>query len=399
MTWPYAFCSSCCSISDQPDVFRISCTHSSGPRSDADLKLNRNPFIETALSYALSYISTLTSAVIPPSSVTVLADNDYYSTSSATLTGARFHDFGVPLAQANKTGLGSSAALVTAFTAALLTYYLPKDQFDLALESDKRKLHNLAQASHCAAQGKVGSGFDVASAVYGSCIYRRFSPSFLSGHEEPGSPKFATQLKDIVEETGDVGQWDTEFVKDKVRVPKGIRLVMCDVACGSQTPGMVKKVLAWRKEAGEEAELVWQELQSANEDLSNELVRLAESGSTDYSRLRERIEEIRRQVRDMSAESGVPIEPLAQTQLLDACTKVSGVIGGVVPGAGGYDAVALLIEDREQVATELEKLLQGWQVKTGAETEGGVGRVSMLGVKQEMEGVRIEEPQAYKNWA
>ena len=366
--------------------------------SDADLSLNRNPFIETALGFALSYIAKLTSSSIPPSSVTILADNDYYSTSSTKLTGARFHTFGVPIAQANKTGLGSSAALVTAFTAALLTYYLPNDVFDVATVSGKRILHNLAQAAHCAAQGKVGSGFDVASAVYGSCIYRRFSPSFLSAHGEPGSANFATRLKNTVEECGEEGKWDTEIVKDKVKVPEGVRLVMCDVACGSQTPGMVKKVLAWRKEAGPEAKDIWDRLQTANENLAKELVKLTDEGASDYRALRERINDIRKLIRDMSDKSGVPIEPPAQTQLLDACEQVSGVIGGVVPGAGGYDAVALLVEDREEVVTAVRKLLQDWELNTGTAGEGSVGKVSMLNVKQEMEGVKVENVKTYRDW-
>lgn len=307
------------------------------------------------------------------------------------MTGARFHDFGVPLSKANKTGLGSSAALVTAFTAAVLSYYLPKDLFDLTSESGKRKLHNLAQASHCAAQGKVGSGFDVASAVYGSCLYRRFSPSLLSAHAEPGSPDFQTQLREIVDESGPIGQWDMDITKDKVRVPKGIRLVMCDVSCGSQTPGMVKQVLAWRKEIGANAEKIWENLQVANENLSKELVRLAETGDKNYSQLTERITDIRKGIREMSSESGVPIEPPAQTKLLDACSKIEGVIGGVVPGAGGYDAVALLIEEREEVMSELQALLQGWQ-------GDGVGKVSTLGVKQEMEGVRFQQFDDYLEW-
>lgn len=302
----------------------------------------------------------------------------------------------MPLSEANKTGLGSSAALVTAFTAALLSYYLPQDVFDLTTEAGKRKLHNLAQASHCAAQGKVGSGFDVASAVYGSCLYRRFSPSILSAHGEPGTPEFAKQLVEIVDETGASGQWDTQIVKDQVKVPKGIRLVMCDVSCGSQTPGMVKKVLAWRKEGGDEAEKVWEGLQSVNEGLSQELVRLAESGSRDYSELRQRIQAIRQGIREMSKQSGVPIEPAAQTALLDACGEVEGVIGGVVPGAGGYDAVALLIEDREEVVQKLQKVLSGWKVE--GEADGSMGRVSMLGVKQEMSGIRAEQIGGYAEW-
>jgi phosphomevalonate kinase len=36
-------------------------------------------------------------------------------------------------------------------------------------------LHNCAQVAHCIAQGKVGSGFDVSTAVYGSQQYCKFS--------------------------------------------------------------------------------------------------------------------------------------------------------------------------------------------------------------------------------
>jgi phosphomevalonate kinase len=44
---------------------------------------------------------------------------------------------------------------------------------------DKRLAHNLAQFVHCFAQGKVGSGFDVSAAVFGSQLYTRFDPSVL----------------------------------------------------------------------------------------------------------------------------------------------------------------------------------------------------------------------------
>lgn len=45
--------------------------------------------------------------------------------------------------------------------------------------SDLDLVHRLSQAAHCAAQGKVGSGFDVSAAVFGSQRYVRFSPSAL----------------------------------------------------------------------------------------------------------------------------------------------------------------------------------------------------------------------------
>lgn len=85
-----------------------------------------------------------------------------------------------------KTGLGSSAAMTTAVVAALLQYLGVVDLSsfgNLQQETDTRGLdivHIIAQTAHCIAQGKVGSGFDVASAVYGSQRYVRFSPEVIS---------------------------------------------------------------------------------------------------------------------------------------------------------------------------------------------------------------------------
>ncbi|KAL1584041.1 hypothetical protein WHR41_08157 [Cladosporium halotolerans] len=364
-------------------------------RIDADLKLNRNPFVETALCYALSYVTTVSgNPIITPSAITILADNDYYSTPSDLASGERFHNFGVPISKAHKTGLGSSAALVTSLTAAVLAHYLP-DRIDLTTAEGKRRLHNLAQAAHCAAQGKVGSGFDVASAVFGSCLYRRFSPSILASHSEPGSPGFGSHLRATVDEAGT--PWDTEVLKDAVRVPAGLRLVMCDVSCGSGTPGMVRKVLDWRKQEPAEADRVWRDLQAANEALAREMRALAEASGAepDYASLRLCFKAIRKNIRTMGEKSGVPIEPPAQTQLLDACEAVQGVVGGTVPGAGGYDAIALLIEDQDSTVAELQALFKGWEFK--GEERGG-GNVSMLGVREEMEGVKVEDTTPYEEY-
>lgn len=339
---------------------------------------------------------------ITPAAITVLADNDYYSTPADISNGTsgskpRFHNFAVSLSQAPKTGLGSSAALVTSVTAALLTYYLPKSKFDLVTSESKRRLHNLAQAAHCAAQGKVGSGFDVASAVYGTCLYRRFSPSLLTSHAEPGVPKFASEIRDIVEENHHQLRWDTEIHKDAGKIPRGLRLVMCDVSCGSKTPGLVKKVLSWRQEKPEEANAIWDDLHDANQALAAEFKATAEN-EKGYGKLSECFTRIRKLIRLMSKKSDVPIEPPAQTELLDACEKLPGVIGGVVPGAGGYDAISLLIEDSEETVAGLEKLLSSWKFKGDGEAAESGGNVSMLGVREEMEGVKIEDSRTYLQW-
>lgn len=90
-----------------------------------------------------------------------------------------------------KTGLGSSAAMTTSVVSALLHHLgvvtlpypnsvnTPTDN----VGHDLDLIHRVSQAAHCAAQGKIGSGFDVSAAVYGSQRYVRFSPHILSPAE------------------------------------------------------------------------------------------------------------------------------------------------------------------------------------------------------------------------
>jgi phosphomevalonate kinase len=295
-------------------------------------------------------------------------------------------DFGVRLQDAHKTGLGSSAALVTSFTGALLCHYLSDFQFSISSEKGKAVLHNLAQAAHCAAQGKVGSGFDIAAAVYGTCIYRRFSPAILSALGEPTSANFAQELRNLVEDTDKEQNWDTEIKKDGVRIPEGMALVMCDVDCGSETVGMVKKVLEWRKQDPSSAKTIWDQLQRENETLAKRLL----SGAP--LELKESFLAIRAHIRHMGARSGVPIEPPEQTALLDAvANSVNGVYGGVVPGAGGYDAIVLLVKDDEDITSKLCGFLKEWSSSKGE-------NVKLLDVKGEMEGVRREDDNKYQAW-
>jgi phosphomevalonate kinase len=380
-----------------------------------------NPFVETTLSYVLSYVSTHSDThIVPPCAITILADDSYYTSPASTTSptefdGEHFKHFGVTLWDAHKTGLGSSAALVTALTAALLTHYLPSDLVALDSKSSKARLHNLAQAAHCAAQGKVGSGFDVASAVYGSCLYRRFSPSLLDGLGSVDTPDFATRLRELVDDDSEKPKWDTEIIKEGIALPRGLRLVMADVDCGSKTPGMVKDVQTWKKTEPEEAGMIWTRLHHCNLQLANALQQFAVSESAPegrYEKLRRSIREIRDLVQTMTRLSGVPIEPPTQTALLDALSTVPGVVGGVVPGAGGFDAVALLVEDSETVITALKKGLDTWNkdvVKVAAKTSAVEGlpsdaqqhapaMVSLLKVREDDAGIRVEDPTNFLQW-
>ena len=368
---------------------------------------SQNIFVETTLAYALTYLMAFDQLKVGRICVTILADQDYYSPSEslgilALRSKQRFLDFNIPLPQAHKTGLGSSAALVTALTAALIAHYAPHEVADIQSAETKSKLHNLAQAAHCASQGKIGSGFDVAAATYGSCTYRRFSPSILEGLGDIGSNGFAARLKAIVDDTSAVCHWDTFIDKTSATsLPKGLRLLMCDVDCGSETVGMVKKVLEWKKRKPDEAILLWKLLEEANENLAQELHNLSLEVTTaaeSYGNLRSIILNIRSLIREMSTKSNVPIEPKVQTELIDACCRIEGVVGGVVPGAGGYDAIVLLARDDQKVVNALSKFLEGYSTERDS-TEISIGSVRILGVKQDDKGLIAEDVMQYQEWS
>lgn len=357
----------------------------------------------------MTYISYVAASKdIGSLSVTILADNDYYSETASSSGPAaqlpgRFKNFGVPLQEAHKTGLGSSAALVTALVSALVIHRtMHPDDITVARE----KLHNLAQAAHCAAQGKVGSGFDVGAAVYGSCLYRRFTPSILEKGGEVGSPGFEERLFSIVEDLDPAQPWDTECMDFGMRLPPGMQMVLCDVDCGSQTPSMVKKVLEWRKENPKEADMLWASLQANNEKLRQELKRLAHIRAPEsdvdafnaYKDVRTFIQRARHHLRTMTRKSGVPIEPRVQTELLDTVSEVEGVIGGVVPGAGGYDAVVLLIRDDTEVINRLNTLFGTWRSTVEDDFGGKIEKVRLLGVKHGSDGVKNELLEQYAGW-
>ena len=338
-----------------------------------------------------------------PASITILADSDYYSQSQTSTRcmqnpASQFMNFNVALSDAHKTGLGSSAALVTAFVAAVLAHYSPAGGDVLCLEPWRTRVHNLAQAAHCTAQGKVGSGFDVAAAVFGSCVYKRFSPTILESLGSIGSTEFSIRLKTIVDDSSPQRIWDTQVNESMVTMPKGLRLIMCDVDSGSETPGMVKQVLRWRKENPDMALRLWDALQSGNDELAVELKRLSHGLDESFENLGNILLKIRSLIRHMTGESGVPIEPDVQKDLLDNCTLVQGVIGGVVPGAGGYDAITLIIEDREEVIKELVTTLESYRPSDADNLEQTIGKVRLLGVRQEMGGLRKEVAATHEGW-
>ncbi|XP_031391709.1 phosphomevalonate kinase, peroxisomal [Punica granatum] len=364
---------------------------------------SRNPFVEQAVQYAVAAAhakfnenkkDALHKLLLQGLDITILGCNDFYSyrnhieakglplTPDTLAALPPFASITFNAEESNgenckpevaKTGLGSSAAMTAAVVAALLHYLGVVDLSSLQSLGNKESVdldtvHMIAQTAHCIAQGKVGSGFDVSSAVYGSQRYVRFSPHVISSAQVAieGMP-----LQDIIVDILN-GKWDHEITQ--FSLPPLMTLLLGEPGTGgSSTPSMVGAVKKWQKLNPQNSLETWKKLSEANSILEkqfNLLSKLAEEQWDVYkhvidscSRLKaEKWLELAKEPKDeavvkalsgarramlsirhymwlMGEAAGVPIEPETQTRLLDATMGMEGVLLAGVPGAGGFDAV------------------------------------------------------------
>jgi len=399
---------------------------------------SKNKFVHLALQHTIALAIEINGPSVVQDilsrglDVTIAGDNDFYSQRakleasglSRTIESLSkippFCPTNVTLADVHKTGLGSSAALITSLTSALLVHLSVITEESLSdVNGDGRRLaHNLAQFVHCVAQGKVGSGFDVSAAVFGSHLYTRFDPSVIQDLMNENTAELYPVL------SASNSAWNYRI--GEFKLPPYTRIMLADVDAGSDTPSLVGKVLKWRKEKEAEADALWTHIDQLNQSLAQTLLQLSKLHDQDPKNYKKAIKylsslqavqwsadpwqspaerpivqtfyeahnlakEVRAQMRRMGELSEVPIEPVEQTRLLDTCMSLAGVIGGGVPGAGGYDAIWLLVcdpEDSKPDQTPLERVQRTWS--TYRELD-----VSPLSSKESLaKGLRLESVDA-----
>lgn len=359
-----------------------------------------NPFIEKALITVLNYYQPDLEN-IKDIEIDIYSDPGYHSQEHTQIKSNKYKAFlfhSKSITNVPKTGLGSSAGLVTVLVAALVSRFEP--HLDVTCQRNMVILHNLSQIAHCQAQGKIGSGFDVAAAIYGSIVYRRFDPFLINNLPECTSKDYPDQLKKLVSKI------DWQIVNERVSLPPNLRLIMGDVNNGSETTKLVSKVKNWYSSNLPKSFEIYEKMNEANMRFISALVQLSKLYSEDslrYGQLIDAIENghgtedhpeiqilvsavdtIRSNFRLITKESGADIEPEVQRILLDESMKLRGVLTGLVPGAGGYDAISLITTD----SCDIEK-----------ETEGidTFKNVVWLDLKQEDCGLSEENPNHYKD--
>jgi phosphomevalonate kinase len=386
------------------------------------------------------------------------ADNDFYSQvkelekrgapmlSESLATLPRFlpcpKDAITGEVQVAKTGMGSSAALTVSFVGAVLKFFecveLEYDTTDHAAdllrrvfrpheakqlrakktlpkqyEEELRIIHNLSQLVHAIAQGKIGSGFDVSAAVYGSQMYQRFNPEgFRACMDQYANTSGPGDTRNFVGEAGEalfVAVTDDSLWQhgafQAFAFPQGFDMVMGDVCGGSQSISMARAVLKWRSDGGAEADRVWQALAATNSAAYEQVLLLLSyelnfpkeykavldhvsttpfhawnakgeisGGGEGQQRafgvlleIKKSFATMRHLLKTMGNAARVDIEPDSQTQLCDETEKLPGVLCCGVPGAGGVDAVfAIVLCPAARIG--VEKMWSGWAQSSGSGT-------------------------------
>lgn len=245
-----------------------------------------------------------------------------------------------------KLGLGSSSTTVVSILCALLieSEYIPLSTClnNTIPPTFYTLLSQLACKAHNAAQGRIGSGFDVITAVFGSCIFEKTESDCLH----------------------------TPF-----SLPPHISIALsCGGKESSKTPVLVRRVREWRQQT--DAEALWKSYRENNEQIVRVFQQKTHSETLEgwidnVRQLYQAKLEIMYQISEQSASDIVPRDLYS---VLKETNTVKGVIGCMVAGAGGFDSFYCLYDDRLINISEISAIWKkgGCEVATICESKQGI---------------------------
>lgn len=240
---------------------------------------------------------------------------------------------------ARKVGFGFSAASTVAVVAALLTFFISESEKfrnkNLFHKKNlkKEELFKLSALSHYLAQGKIGSGFDIAASVFGGIfIYRRFDPVWLKSQIRKEK-----DIRKIIEKP-----WPNFYFK-KLNLPENLQLLIGWTGKSALTSQMIKKLHKWKQKNQSE----YKKLIFGIGKLVKELINAWGLGKKE--KILEVIKKNGAHLRELGEKSGVNIETKKLRKLAEIAEKFGGA--GKLSGAGGGDCGIALAFDKKIAKT------------------------------------------------
>jgi phosphomevalonate kinase len=237
--------------------------------------------------------------------------------------------------QTVKIGFGSSAAAVVATVAAILRFHGEEIE---SLKA-KEKIYKIATIAHYLAQGKLGSGFDVAASVYGGVfVYKRFDARWLTEQLAQGK-----SFQHIVK-----SEWPGFYV-EPLNWPRGLKLLVGWTKQAASTSAMVKQLNERRQNRKEAYDRILSEIA----DTVGMLIDAWKDSNKDE--ILRHIKKNKALLSELTEQSGVSIETPELRRLGEIAEHFGGA--GKPSGAGGGDCGIALCFDRDSC----EKIKEEWR--------------------------------------
>jgi len=214
------------------------------------------------------------------------------------------------LIDGRKTGLGSSSAATVSLTACL--YYYLTGKLDL------NEIHYLSQKANIFRQRGIGSGFDIATAVYGSVVYRRFSD---------------VERKD----------WSIEVTP----IPEGYEMIMGFTGRSADTVNLVTEFTKIKEKP--EFKEIFEMIEQENEMAVKYIKRKDMISAYPHIKLARSYLEL------VAKRTGFPLMSENEKRIIKESEK-RGALIALSPGAGGGDSIFAIGECLNEVSTLWERI-------------------------------------------
>ena len=267
-----------------------------------------------------------------------------------------------------KTGLGSSSALITSLTTNMILIYdyICKNEKNKGIISIKDIEDKNIQAiilgscllSNNLSQNKVGSCFDIISCLFGSQIFIQSQKNIFINSPYYFNSENKKQIRDMIIYLKENYIPKILFLSNDNHFLKN-NFSFISIEMGSDTRIFVKKVLEYANNKKKEL-LFDDELFTELNDINEQIINIFINNINNNELLKELCKKYRSVLRKISKESNVDIEPEILTPLLDKLINNQKIIYSICPGAGGYDSIVLMGNDKvnkDELISEINKII------------------------------------------